>query len=118
MQSLLEAVTGEFKPLNAEEARSIQREDGSWLLDGIIPMPELKDCLALKSLPEEAKGHYHTLSGLMMGLLERLPHTGDYVDWEGWRFEVVDMDERRIDKVLATPLALPAMQEITEKHDE
>jgi putative hemolysin len=118
LQSLLEAVTGEFKPLNAEEARSIQREDGSWLLDGIIPIPELKDCLALKSLPEEAKGHYHTLSGLMMGLLERLPHTGDYVDWEGWRFEVVDMDERRIDKVLATPLALPAMQEITEKHDE
>jgi putative hemolysin len=110
LQDLLEAVTGEFKPRNAEEAWSIQREDGSWLLDGIIPISELKDRLVLKQLPEEEKGQYHTLSGMMMLVLDRIPQTGDYIDWQGWRFEVIDMDERRIDKVLAMALTHPATQ--------
>jgi len=104
LQDLLEALTGEFQSNNDDDAWFVQREDGSWLLDGIIPVPELKDCLTLKSVPEEEKNHYNTLSGLIMWLLGRIPKTGDYVDWEGWRFEVVDMDEKRIDKVLATPI--------------
>jgi putative hemolysin len=104
LQDLLEAVTGEFTPRNAEDAWALQREDGSWLLDGTIPIPELKDHLELKVVPEEDKGRYHTLSGMIMLLLGRVPSTGDYSDWEGWRFEVVDMDEKRIDKVLATPI--------------
>ncbi|MFZ5774770.1 MAG: hemolysin family protein [Thermodesulfobacteriota bacterium] len=102
LQDLLEAVIGEFTPRNAEDAWAVQREDGSWLLDGTIPIPELKDRLALKVVPEEDKGRYHTLSGLVMLLLGRVPRTGDYTEWEGWRLEVVDMDDKRIDKVLAT----------------
>jgi putative hemolysin len=82
----------------------VQREDGSWLLDGVIPIPEMKDRLELNSVPEENKGRYHTLSGMMMLLLGKVPAAGDHADWEGWHFEVVDMDEKRIDKVMATPL--------------
>lgn len=104
LQDVLEAVTGEFKPRSPAEAWAVQREDGSWLLDGLIPIPELKDRLELKALPEEDRGRYHTLSGLMMWLAGRLPQTGDVLAWENWRLEVVDLDGKRIDKVLASPL--------------
>jgi len=104
LQDVLEAVTGEFKPRNQEDAWAVQRQDGSWLLDGLIPIPELKDRLELKAVPEEDKGRYHTLSGLMMWLLGRLPQTSDSAEWENWRLEVVDLDGKRVDKVLASRL--------------
>ncbi|MDO9601484.1 MAG: hemolysin family protein [Rhodocyclaceae bacterium] len=107
LTDVLEAVTGEFKPRRQEDAWAVQREDGSWLLDGLIPIPELKDRLALKAVPEEDKGRYHTLSGLVMWLLGRLPQTGDSAAWERWRFEVVDLDGKRVDKVLASRLPEP-----------
>jgi len=102
LHDLLESVTGEFHSANVEEARAFQREDGSWLLDGLIPLHELRDCLGIKTLPEEDKARYQTLSGMMMWLLGRVPHTGDIAMWENWRFEVVDLDGKRIDKVLAS----------------
>lgn len=102
LQDVLEAVTGEFTPRSQEDAWAVQRADGSWLLDGLIPVPELKDRLELKAVPEEDKGRYHTLSGLIMWLLGRMPQTGDVVEWADWRFEVADLDGRRIDKVLAS----------------
>ena len=105
LQDVLEAVTGEFRPRTPEEAWAVQREDGSWLLDGLIPIPELKDRLGLKSVPAEDKARYHTLSGLVMWLSDQLPQTGDVLTWESWRLEVVDLDGKRIDKVLATPVA-------------
>jgi putative hemolysin len=104
LQDVLEAVTGEFKPRNQEDAWAVQREDGSWLLDGLIPIPELKDRLELKAVPDEDKGRYHTLSGLIMWLLGRLPKTGDVTQWERWKLEVVDLDGKRVDKVLASRL--------------
>jgi putative hemolysin len=104
LQDVLEAVTGEFKPRNQEDAWAVQREDGSWLLDGLIPIPELKDRLEWKAVPEEDKGRYHTLSGLMMLLLGRLPLTGDKTVWENWELEIVDLDGKRVDKVLASRL--------------
>jgi putative hemolysin len=109
LQDVLEAVTGEFKPRNQEDAWAVQRADGSWLLDGLIPIPELKDRLELKEVPDEDKGRYHTLSGLIMWLLGRLPRTGDIATWEDWRLEVVDLDGKRVDKVLASrPTPAPA----------
>src|SRR5258706_85080 len=102
LTDLLEAITGEFKPRSAEDAWAVQRGDGSWLLDGLIPIPELKDRLALKTVPEEGTEKYHTLSGMMMLLLGRMANTADKVDWEDWCLEIVDMDGRRIDKVLAS----------------
>ena len=104
LRDVMEAITGEFTPRNTEEAWAIRREDGSWLLDGLIPVPELKDRLSLRGVPEEEKERYHTLSGMLMLLLGRLPQTTDRVNWEGWQFEVVDIDGKRVDKVLATPL--------------
>lgn len=102
---LLEAITGEFTGTADEEAWAVQREDGSWLMDGLIPVPELKDRLALKDLPEEDRGRYNTLAGMVMLLLGRLPHTTDRVEWQGWSFEVVDLDGKRVDKVLVTRTA-------------
>ncbi len=104
VQDVLEALTGEFTPNNAEDAWAVSLADGTWLLDGAIPIPELKDCLNLKQVPEEDKGRYHTISGMVMLLLGRVPDTGDEVEWERWRFRVVDMDGKRIDKVAAIPL--------------
>ena len=102
LQDLIEAITGEFSPRDPDTSWAVQRDDGSWLLDGHIPVPELKDRLGLDTVPDEERGRYHTLSGLMMLLTGRLPKEGDTVDWETWRFEIVDMDGRTIDKVLAT----------------
>jgi len=105
LQDLVEAITGELSPPNPETSWAVQREDGSWLLDGHIPVPELKDCLGLDSVPEEEHGRYHTLSGMMMLMTGRLPTESDRVTWEGWCLEIVDLDGRTIDKVLATRLA-------------
>ena len=105
LRDVLEAITGEFTASeDSDDAWAIQREDGSWLIDGLIPAPELKDRLEVKTLPDEDRGRYNTLAGLVMLLLGRLPRTTDVVEWEGWRFEVVDMDGKRIDKVLASRL--------------
>jgi putative hemolysin len=102
LRDVLEAITGEFSPSETNEAWAVQREDGSWLIDGLIPVPELKDRLEIKVLPDEDRGRYNTLAGMVMLLLGRLPQTADNVEWEGWRFEVVDMDGKRIDKVLVS----------------
>ncbi len=104
LQDLIEAITGEFQPRDPETSWAVQREDGSWLLDGHIPVPELKDRLNLDEVPEEERGRYHTLSGMIMLLSGALPKVSDVVEWEGWRLEIVDMDGRAIDKVLATRL--------------
>jgi putative hemolysin len=107
VRDVLEAITGEFGTQTDEDAWAVQRDDGSWLVDGLIPVPELKDRLELKELPEEDRGRYNTLAGMVMLLLGRLPRTTDRVEWEGWRFEVVDLDGKRVDKVLATRQADP-----------
>jgi putative hemolysin len=106
-RDLLEAITGEFGAPTDDNAWAVQREDGSWLMDGLIPVPELKDRLALKELPEEGRGRYNTLAGMVMLLLGRLPRTADVVSWEGWRFEVVDIDRKRVDKVLVNRINEP-----------
>ena len=105
LQDVLESITGEFKPPRAEDAWSVRRDDGSFLLDGLIPIPELKDCLDLNELPEEQRGRYNTLSGMMLLLLGEIPKTGDSCTWGGWKFEIVDIDGLRIDKVLASRIA-------------
>ena len=104
VRDVLEAITGEFTTPSNEDSWGVQRTDGSWLFDGLIPVPELKDRLALKALPEEDRGRSNTLAGMVMLLLGRLPRTADAVEWDGWRFEVVDLDGKRVDKVLANPM--------------
>jgi len=108
VRDVLEAITGEFTTAASEDSWAVQRADGSWLFDGLIPVPELKDRLELRELPEEGRGRYNTLAGMIMLLLGRLPHTADSVEWEGWRFEVVDLDGKRVDKVLAQAVVTEA----------
>lgn len=105
VRDVLEAITGEFSTPSAEDAWAVRRADGSWLMDGLIPVPELKDRLEIRDLPEEDRGRYNTLAGMIMLLLGRLPATADVVEWSGWRFEVVDLDGKRVDKVLVSALA-------------
>jgi putative hemolysin len=105
VRDVLEAITGEFSTPSADDAWAVQRSDGSWLMDGLIPVPELKDRLEIRELPEEDRGRYNTLAGMVMLLLGRLPATTDVVEWDGWRFEVVDLDGKRVDKVLASRIA-------------
>lgn len=105
VRDVLEAITGEFTTPSDPDTWAVQRADGSWLFDGLIPVPELKDRLNVKELPEEDRGRYNTLAGMVMLLLGRLPQTADAVEWDRWRFEVVDLDGKRVDKVLVSPLA-------------
>ena len=81
----------------------VQRDDGSWLVDGLFPLEELKEILAVDELPGEETGDYYTVGGLMMSSLGRIPTAGDQFEWQGRRFEVMDMDGNRVDKVLVTP---------------
>ncbi|MFY7865764.1 hemolysin family protein [Roseateles sp.] len=111
VRDVLEAIAGEFNAPGDGDAWAVQREDGSWLLDGLIPVPELKDRLELKELPEEDRGRYNTLAGMVMLLLGRLPRTSDVVEWNAWRFEVVDLDGKRVDKVLVSRLAVDGDRE-------
>jgi putative hemolysin len=104
LRDILEAIVGEV-PTAEElaEPSAVQREDGSWLLDGILPMEEVQAILELKAFPEEGRGDYYSLGGMVMQRLGRIPAVGDHFHWQGRRFEVVDMDGNRVDKVLVAP---------------
>jgi putative hemolysin len=99
---ILEAITGVFRA-DAEEGEpyAVQRDDGSWLLAGYMQADEMRDHLGI-DLPENRD--YETVAGYVLSHMHHLPATGESVDAQGWRFEVVDLDGRRIDKVLATRL--------------
>ena len=98
---LLEAITGELQPGAPADAWATQRDDGSWLLDGLMPVSELKSRLGIRGLPEEERGRYNTVAGLLLAVSGHLPKPGERIDCGDWLFEVVDLDRRRIDKVLA-----------------
>jgi len=100
-RDLLEAITGELQSGSGCDAWAVQREDGSWLLDGLMPVSELKARLEIRDLPEEDRGRYNTLAGLLMAESGHLPAVAERIACEGWIFEVVDLDGKRIDKVLA-----------------
>jgi len=98
---LLEAIVGELGPApEALNAKAVKRFDGSLLLDGMMALDELRERLAEFEPPPQSAA-YHTVAGLMLGLLQRIPREGDRIAHSGWRFEIIDMDGRRVDKVLA-----------------
>lgn len=101
---VLEAITGELQPLAQADAWAVRRDGGSWLLDGLMPVDELRARLDIRELPDEDRGRYNTLAGLLMFESGHLPSTGERIECAGWTFEVVDLDGRRIDKVLAWPV--------------
>jgi putative hemolysin len=101
---MLEAITGELSPHAAIDAWATQREDGAWLIDGAMPVTELKSRLDIDDLPDEDKGRYNTVAGLMQTVAGDLLAQGDSVECAGWRFEVLVLDGRRIDQVLISRL--------------
>jgi len=108
LNDIIETVVGDVPMMGgviSEKAR--RREDGSWLIDGLIPIDEFRDLLGIDELPGEGEGAFRTLAGFVLARLGRVPHPADAFFWEGMRFEVLDMDGRRIDKVLVVPPAKP-----------
>lgn len=101
---MLEAITGELSPHEALDAWATQREDGAWLVDGAMPVAELKARLDIEELPDEDKGRYNTVAGLMQTVEGDLLEQHQHVDCAGWRFEVLVLDGRRIDQVLISRL--------------
>lgn len=105
---ILEAIAGEI-PFSEKRAEpmAVQRPDGSWLLDGLLPVDEFKEIFHLESLPGEKKDAYQTLGGFLFTQMGRVPSVSDDYAWGNLRFEIVDMDGKRIDKVLVTLLPRP-----------
>lgn len=89
---------------NPEEPQKIQREDGSWLLDGMLSVEEFFELFDLENLLEESEGNYHTVGGFVITHLGRIPASADHFEWQNLRIEVMDMDGNRVDKVLVYPL--------------
>ncbi len=99
VNDIIEEIVGEIE---LEEPQAMQRQDGSWLLDGMIEVDEFKEIFNFDSLPHEDE--YETLSGFVMISLGKLPQSTDHFEWKGFRFEIMDMDGRKVDKVLVTTL--------------
>ncbi|HCF30670.1 MAG TPA: hypothetical protein DEV81_26535 [Cyanobacteria bacterium UBA11049] len=87
-----------------EEPQAVQREDGSWLLDGMLPVDEFFEIFEIDEIPSQHRGSYQTLGGFVITHLGKIPSATDYFEWESLRFEVMDMDGNRVDKVLVTPM--------------
>jgi putative hemolysin len=99
INDILEEIVGEME---IDEPQATQRQDGSWLLDGMLEIDEFKEIFDLPLLPHETE--YETLSGFVMVSLGRVPQPADRFEWNGLNFEVMDMDGRRVDKLLVTTL--------------
>ncbi|MDX2287778.1 MAG: hemolysin family protein [Hyphomicrobiaceae bacterium] len=107
---ILEAIAGAFKSdMGDDEPYAVERADGSWLFSGAMPVDEMADKIGM-TLPEDRS--YETVAGFVLVQLKHLPATGEWVESNGWRFEVVDLDARRIDKVLATRNLIPHRRSI------
>jgi len=81
-----------------------QREDGSWLLDGLLLIDEFKELFEIDELPGETRGKYQTLAGFVVARLDRIPKEGQTFTWRNLRLEIIDMDGLRVDKILVTPV--------------
>jgi magnesium and cobalt exporter, CNNM family len=106
VNDILDALVGDIPSMDEQEEQAVvRREDGSFLLDGALPIDQLKQTLQLRRLPGEEDGGFQTLGGFLMMRLGRVPAVADHIEVAGWRLEVVDMDGRRVDKALATQVS-------------
>lgn len=104
LHDILQALVGDIaEPGGDNDAVVVKREDGSWLVDGMAPVDRIKDLTGLTYLPDEETGDFHTLGGFLMAQMNRIPAAADHIMVGGFRFEVMDMDGRRVDRVLIVP---------------
>lgn len=104
LTDILEAIVGDIPSINEMEDKEItKREDGTYLIDGLVAIEEFKEYFHIKKLPDEHSGVFHTIGGFIMHKLGRIPAASDKLEWGDYKFEVIDMDGNRIDKILITP---------------
>jgi putative hemolysin len=104
LNDVMEAIVGDIPSAEVPgEAAAVRREDGSWLIDGMLSIDRFKEIFQVSELPDEASGRFHTIGGFVMMRLGRIPAIADHLEWEGMRLEIVDMDGNRIDKLLVVP---------------
>jgi putative hemolysin len=109
LDDILEAIVGDLPSTDDDDDQAVQREDGSWLLDGMMAVEEFRELFDLADeLPGEQRGNYHTLGGFIITHLGRIPRTSDHFEWNQLRFEVMDMDGNRVDKILVLPIGAKA----------
>ena len=105
LNNVLEAIVGNLPGHDETEGtRAVQREDGSWLLDALLPIDEFQEMFKIETLPDGEQGEYQTLSGFVLARMGHIPGIGEHFEWNGLRFEVVDMDKHRLDKILVAPM--------------
>ena len=122
---ILEAIAGDI-PIGERpsDPKAVQRHDGSWLLDGMLSVDEFKEIFHVESLPGEKRDAYQTLGGFVFTQMGRVPAVAESFEWRGLRFEIVDMDGKRIDKVLVvakegtSPEALPGSEETAPEQND
>jgi putative hemolysin len=104
VDDLMLSLVGDMMPLgdDPEDVLAVRRADGSWLLDGLLAIDDMKDKLEIGSVPHEELGNFHTVGGFVLASLGRIPRKTERFSWESWDFEVVDVDRNRVDQVLAT----------------
>jgi putative hemolysin len=104
LHDILTSLVGDIaRPEEPDSQSVVRRDDGSWLIDGMVPVDAVKDTIGIAALPGEGEGDFHTLGGFIMALINRIPKVGDKATVAGYRFEVVEMDGRRVDRVLIVP---------------
>lgn len=104
LNDILEEIVGDIPSIDEiDEPQVVQREDGSWLLDGMLSVDEFFDLFEIEELPKDQRGNYHTMGGFVVNHLGRIPMAADHFEWRNMRFEVMDMDGNRVDKVLVVP---------------
>jgi putative hemolysin len=106
LTDILEALVGELPDAGETDPRIVKREDGTWLIDGMVGLDELKQVLGVTQLPGEDPD-FHSVGGYLMARLNRVPMVADRVTAGDWRFEIVEMDGRRVDRVLVAPVKTP-----------
>jgi putative hemolysin len=104
LNDVVEVIIGDSPEADEEQPGAVQREDGSWLADGRLGIDEFKEALDIDELPGEERDNYQTLGGFVITQLGHIPKATDYFVWDRFRFEVMDMDGNRVDKVLVMPL--------------
>lgn len=104
LHDLLEALVGDLpEAAGRHDPDIVRREDGTYLLDGLIPIVGFRNLFNLQKLPDEDENYYRSLGGFVQYVLDRFPTEGDNVTWAGYRLEVVDKDGNRVDKILVIP---------------
>ncbi|NJK62325.1 MAG: HlyC/CorC family transporter [Synechococcaceae cyanobacterium SM2_3_1] len=117
LTDILEAIVGDVPSANQPEPRQvIRREDGSWLVDGLLAVETLKELLAVEDLPLEDSENYQTVGGLVIAFLGHIPQPSEHFEWERFRFEVMDMDGSRVDKVLVSAASEVEMEHQPQDH--